>query len=51
MLFSITYKCNTNKLFKCWINECFQISHKLYNKHQTLLNSAKNTKMVDFSLF
>ena len=35
MLLIITYICNTNKLVLCWINECYQISYKLYNKQYT----------------
>ena len=35
MLFIIIYKCNTNKLVIFWINECYQISYKLYNKQHT----------------
>ena len=51
MLFIITCIFNTNKLVISWINEYYQISHKLYNKgHTYFLRNArnKNTKMVYF---
>ena len=46
MLFIITYICNTNKLDKCWINECYQISYKLYNKQPTYYFAQRTQKKI-----
>ena len=56
LLYIIIYKYNTNKLVIYRINECYQISYKLYNKQHTHFFTRrtpcaarnKNTKIVYF---